>query len=51
VVDVNPVNRVRLAQRVLLRVAIAAVHRRPGDTLIAAGVIATIEVQPRAAGK
>jgi len=34
-----------------LRVAIGAAHRRPDDTLIAAGMTAAIEAQPRAAGK
>lgn len=49
--DVNPTfNWVRLAQRVPVRIAIDT-GKLPPDTLIAAGMTATIEVQPRAAGK
>ncbi len=49
--DVNPTfNWVRLAQRVPVRIAIDTSHV-PDDTLIAAGMTATIEVRPRAAGK
>ncbi len=46
--DVNPTfNWVRLAQRVPVRIAIDTAGLPP-DTLIAAGMTATIEVQPRA---
>jgi multidrug resistance efflux pump len=46
--DVNPTfNWVRLAQRVPVRIAIDT-SRLPPETLIAAGMTATIEVQPRA---
>ncbi|MBQ4855945.1 HlyD family secretion protein [Rhodanobacter sp. B2A1Ga4] len=49
--DVNPTfNWVRLAQRVPVRIAIDTRHL-PDDTLIAAGMTATIEVHPRAADK
>ncbi len=45
--DVNPTfNWVRLAQRVPVRIAIDT-SQLPTDTLIAAGMTATIEVQPR----
>jgi multidrug resistance efflux pump len=45
--DVNPTfNWVRLAQRVPVRIAIDT-SKLPTDTLIAAGMTATIEVQPR----
>jgi len=45
--DVNPTfNWVRLAQRVPVRIAIDT-SKLPPDTLIAAGMTATIEVQPR----
>ncbi|RCS29535.1 HlyD family secretion protein [Rhodanobacter denitrificans] len=49
--DVNPTfNWVRLAQRVPVRIAIDTSRLSP-DTLIAAGMTATIEVRPRAGGK
>jgi len=49
--DVNPTfNWVRLAQRVPVRIAIDT-SRLPADTLIAAGMTATIEVQPRASDR
>ncbi len=49
--DVNPTfNWVRLAQRVPVRIAIDTSHL-PDDTLIAAGMTATIEVQSRAADR
>ena len=46
--DVNPTfNWVRLAQRVPVRISIDT-SKLPPDTLLAAGMTATIEVQPRA---
>ena len=49
--DVNPTfNWVRLAQRVPVRIAIDTGHLPP-EVLIAAGMTATIEVQPRADGR
>ncbi|WP_426690415.1 biotin/lipoyl-binding protein [Rhodanobacter ginsengiterrae] len=46
--DVNPTfNWVRLAQRVPVRIAIDT-SQLPADTLLAAGMTATIEVRPRA---
>jgi multidrug resistance efflux pump len=49
--DVNPTfNWVRLAQRVPVRIAIGT-SQLPADTLIAAGMTATIEVQPHASNR
>ncbi len=49
--DVNPTfNWVRLAQRVPVRIAIDT-SQLPADTLIAAGMTATIEVKPRVSNR